>query len=121
MTQVNLKNFNFNVTGLKLNYSINKTNYSLILDPLATCSLLHNAGLIEDFSTDTNGEPVILFTDKNENRGFGYGYELWCYFVKSFLFTNRIAEMLVEYREEKKATNKALGIIKYLLQPLKAA
>jgi hypothetical protein len=120
MTQsIFLYRFNFNCTGLHFSYFANGVRNIVKLDPCATCDLLKSAGLIEDFTTDRNGEPVILFSDNNEPQG--YGYELWFQFVESFPLSNRVIEILAEYREQSRRTKKQLATIIYLLSPLKAA
>jgi hypothetical protein len=119
MQTVSLNSFSFTLAGLQFNYLVNGKNTILSLDPKATCSLLQVAGMIEGFDTDSNGEPVILFTDHSYPEG--YGFDQWCYFVKFFPISYRIAQTLVEYREENKAFRKAEAKIIYMLQPLQAA
>jgi hypothetical protein len=106
------------IDGLTLIYSVNGQKITAKYDAPATCDLLKNAGLIEDFTTDSNGEPVVLFSDNN--TPVGYGYELWCDFIKSFPFCDRVAEMLAEYRENYKAFARIIGKCNYLLHPLQA-
>ena len=100
----------FNITGL----SIGNRFY----DPCATCDLLQQIGWIEDFAIDANGEPVILFTkdceDENGNWHNLSGYELWCDFVKSFFFSERVAEMVLDYIASTKQFQKAMQTIDHL-------
>jgi hypothetical protein len=110
-----IKSFSISIQGLQLSYS----NKVLKYDACATCELFKKVGFIEDFTQDNNGEPVILFADSNEPQGFGY--ELWCYFVKSFPSSLRVAEMLIEGLEANDSAVRAISVINKLLQPLKAA
>jgi len=79
--------------------SITHTNGSLTLCPWNTCQALQDAGMIEGFELDSNGEPVILYTTKD--TAAGYDGQRWCEFVKSFRLTNRYAEMIIEARDER--------------------
>jgi hypothetical protein len=115
---LHVTNFTLTVDGLTLTYTFNGQTTTAKYDPSATCSLLKGAGFIEDFTTDNNGEPVILFSDNN--HPVGYGFELWCHFVKSFFLNDRVAQMLAEWKERCKNVARFNGRINYLLYPLKA-
>ena len=108
--------FAFNVNGLEIAIINDNGITTKKFDACATCNLLKRFGSIEDFTTDKNGEPVILFSDNSEPKG--YGYQLWCDFVKSFYFTHRTAEILIEFEEMQMASRKFQARIKALLAPL---
>lgn len=95
----------FTINGLTVE------NYSFC--PKATCDLLQQMGLIEDFTTDRNGEPVILYADSKENQGFGYC--LWHDFIKSFFINERVAEMVLEYKTSTELLAETVNTINYLL------
>ena len=118
MSTISINSFSLTIAGLQISYAKSGANFITNYDPLATCNLLKDAGLIEDYTGDKNGEPVILYTDNNEPQG--YGFELWCYFVKSFPMGSEVAQMLIEYKEGRKVYNTVMAKINYLLHPLKA-
>ena len=113
-----ISSFGLSLEGLQLSYTLDSQTTTVQFDACATCTLLKAAGIIEDFTTDRNGEPVILYSDSYEPAG--YGYELWHRFVHSFPISLRIAEMIIEYREETTARQKTIAQINYLLSPLQA-
>lgn len=82
-----IKNFSLSVVGLTIN--------NLSFCPRATCELLKEAGFIEDWTTDNNGEPVILYADHHEPNGFGF--EKWYRFQQRFFINERVAQMLLEH------------------------
>jgi hypothetical protein len=87
-----INNFGLSIEGLQIN---NK-----FFCPKATCDLLDQMHLIEAWSTDSNGEPVILFekeVDADGAWGTTTGFEFWCHFIKSFFFSQRVAEMVLEH------------------------
>ena len=113
-----ISSFRFSVDGLRIQSTNGLTTSTLTLAPCATCDLLKDAGAIEDFTTDGNGEPVILYSDSSEPQG--YGYEPWYRFVTTFAFTHRHAEILLEHKEQRKAFRRTQAIIVQLLSPLAA-
>jgi len=106
-----INSFSFTINGLKISFIEDNEKTILSFDPLATCDLFKNIGFIEDFTTDRNGEPVILFTDKNFPQG--YGYELWCDFVKSCPNQKRIAEIIIEHRQEQEYLKELRQFVNY--------
>lgn len=115
---IQINSFSLTITGLQIHYTKDGVNFHNSYDPLATCNVLKDAGLIEDFTMDKNGEPVFLYSDSNEPQG--YGYELWCYFIKSFPMGSEVAQMLIEFKEGREVYNTVMTQINYLLYPLKA-
>jgi hypothetical protein len=111
--------FTFNLHGLNITYKHKGETTHLSLCPGAICDLLTEAGLIEGFDLDQNGEPVILFTSDPVRSQ--YGFDRWNSFVCTFPISYRMAVKLLEYRESRKASRSFHSTIDYLLQPLKAA
>lgn len=97
--------YSFTITGLTVG------NHSF--DPCATVDLLVQMGLVEDFSIDRNGEPVILYCDNKEDRG--YGFCLWHEFVKTFFINERVAEMVLEYKTSSELLAETVNTINHLL------
>jgi hypothetical protein len=120
MKQVIINNYAFSVNGFHLNYSTQQQSFDLTFDAKATANLLKQAGIIEDFDLDKNGEPVILYTDSMYGRPVS-GFCLWCDYVKTFRFIGRHAEILAEHIEGRKSFMKTKAVISNLLQPLTAA
>lgn len=114
-----LINFKFSINGTEIIYASSGEKTRLVLDAAATCEELKSLGAIEDFAIDRNGEPVVLYSDANEP--VGYGFEPWCLFLQSFPFNQRVAEIIVESREDRKAFREFQNRIIRLLSPLKAA
>lgn len=112
---LHVTNYSLTVDGLTITYTFQGQTTTAKYDPMAACDLMKGAGFIEDFTADSNGEPVILFSDNREP--IGYGYELWCHFVKSFFLTDRVAEMLAEWRERLKNITRFYGKVNYMLYP----
>ncbi|MBD0289217.1 MAG: hypothetical protein ICV79_27935 [Flavisolibacter sp.] len=119
MKQLTITHYSLTTEGLQLSYTFDGQHTNLSLDACSFCELLKEAGAIEDFTTDGNSEPVILYSDSNEP--VGYGYELWCDFIKSFPFNSRVAELLIEHRESTQTYRRTVATIDYLLSPLTKA
>jgi hypothetical protein len=100
MQTISLTSFAFSVEGFYLCYLYKHDTIRAFYDAKATAQLFQDAGFIEGFDLDKNGEPVILYTD--ETRPQGYNGAQWSDFLKTFPMQKRIAEMLAEYREERK-------------------
>lgn len=111
--------YTFNIKGLDITYTCKGETTHLQLCPKATCQLLEDAGLIEGFNIDQNGEPVILFTGDNVRAE--YGFDSWSSFVCTFPLSYRMAVKLMEYRESRKAHLSFQATVNHLLSPLKAA
>ncbi|HEV7333247.1 MAG TPA: hypothetical protein VGN63_19585 [Flavisolibacter sp.] len=111
--------FMFNIEGLNITYVYRRQTTHLQLCPKATCQLLKEAGLIEDFDIDSNGEPVILFSDYTMPPG--YGFDRWNLFVCTFRLSHRMATKLMEYREDRLSSQDFQDQISHLLSPLQAA
>lgn len=88
--------YSLNYGGLQLSWTSHGQKFFLIYDPCATCEFLKGLRIIEDFTLDKNGEPVIMFTDSNKPEG--YGFALWCSFIKSYPFQRRHFEIFAEDR-----------------------
>ena len=114
--RITIIGFSLSLQGLKIIYQKEDQANSIQYDPCAACDFFKTAGLIEDFTTDPNGEPIILYTDQDEYHG--YGYELWHRFVKSFYLTRRMVELLIEGKESQKQFLRTIATINYLLTPL---
>jgi hypothetical protein len=119
MTTPIIIKFSLDIKGLKISYFLNQQVYCLAYDPSSTCDLLESLEMIEGFETDSNGEPVILYTDKNEREG--YGYEFWYQFIKSMPLSKRVAEIIIEASQDLIMFKKISKTIDWLLQPRKAA
>lgn len=118
-TQLTIQgNYTFNLQGLNITYKVGAKTTQIVLCPKATCQLFQDAGLIEGFDIDQNGEPVILFTDNQFPAG--YGFEYWSGFVVFFKLSRKMAAKLMEYREDRKASQTFQAIVNRLLQPLAA-
>jgi hypothetical protein len=111
--------FAFNLKGFDVIYSVKGVRTHLRLCPKATCELLQEAGLIEGFEIDKNGEPVILFTDNTLPAG--YGFDQWASFVCFFKISRQMAVKLMEYREDRKKSRSFQTKVNYLLKPAQAA
>jgi len=120
MQHILINSYNFSIAGLTINYSISNKTTNLSLDPCATCDLFTQLGAIEGFDLDKNNEPVILFADTQHGRTVT-GWDLWANFVKRFPLTERIVQIFMEHKEERKAHKRFQGKIKYLLLPLEGA
>jgi hypothetical protein len=114
-----LGRFTFNIAGLDITYSYKGQTTHLTLCPKATCDLLKETKLIEDFDIDSNGEPVILFSDNTYPPG--YGFDRWNAFVCSFPISYRMAVKLMTFREDRMASRQFQATVINLLQPLQAA
>lgn len=114
-----LGRFAFNLDGFCATYAYKGVTTTLTLCPSALCDLLKETGLIEDFTLDSNSEPVILYTDNKFPPG--YGFEYWSAFVKFFPISYKMAIKLLEYREERREHEEFQAKIITLLQPLQAA
>ena len=106
---MNIKFFSFSVLGLKVVTS----NKTVTLDPRATCELLQSLNQIDDFTSDRNGEPVILFVDHQEPTG--YGYQMWCDFVKTFRMMKSEVRVLVQHLDDQACFARSRAIIANLL------
>src|SRR5437868_4699734 len=93
-----ISGYAFSLEGLKISFTKDRQRTTLSFDPLSTCDILKATGLIEDFTSDKNAEPVILYTDSQEPQG--YGYELWYRFIKSFPVTMDLLQSILERRQE---------------------
>lgn len=111
--------YRFNHQGLDITYTYKGQTTHLQLCPKATCQLLQDAGLIEGFNLDENSEPVILFTDNTYPAG--YGFDRWNSFVCTFKISHRMAQKIMEFREDRKAHEGFQATVAYLLEPLQAA
>ena len=111
--------FTFNLKGFEATYSVNNVRTRLQLCPKATCQLLQEAGLIEGFDIDENGEPVILFTDNTYPEGYGFGR--WASFVCFFKISYQMAIKLIEFKEDRRLHHLIQAKVISLLQPLHAA
>ena len=107
-----LNGYCLNYDGLKISFTKGGEKSTTTYDPKATCDLFKEIGYIEDFTFDKNGEPVILFTDNSVPPG--YGYELWCNFIKSFPGKESLFLNVIEYKEERKAFKKLQTAINYI-------
>lgn len=114
-----INRFYFNVEGINIAYNYKGKTTHLQLCPKATCQLLEDAGMIEGFDIDENGEPVILFTDDHVRTQ--YGFDRWNSFVCTFPLSYRMAVKLLEYREARKDHFEFQELISELLLPLQAA
>ena len=114
-----LNRFYFNLEGFNIVYRYKGQTTHLQLCPKATCQLLQDAGLIEGFDIDENGEPVVLFTSNEYPQG--YGFDRWNSFVCFFPISYRMAARLMEYREDRKASQQVQTTKANLLSPLQAA
>jgi hypothetical protein len=110
--------YKFNLEGLEITYSNHGHTTHLTLCPKATCQLFQDAGLIEGFDIDQNGEPVILFTDSSFPAGYGFDY--WNSFVCFFRLTYKMAVKLMEYWEDRKGSKTFQAAVSNLLRPLAA-
>lgn len=118
MVTLTIISFSFSIKGLVIIYN-NGENNVLTLCPLATCDILKDCRFIEDFTIDKNGEPVILYSDIKEPREYGFCY--WCQFVRTFFFSQRVAEMILEYKASFSTYESNMKRINRLLNPSKAA
>jgi hypothetical protein len=114
--QLSLTSFRFDVNGLQLDYTLDGENGSLSFDPRATCQLFKENSLIEDFDSDRNGDPVILFCDGTYPEG--YGFDRWNSFVCFFPVNFRTAQLLIEAKFQGQQTRRDLARVSYLLSPL---
>ena len=119
MLPLNIHHYTFNIHGLQIFYTYKGEDTELSLCPGAVCDLLKDTKLIEDFTMDSNGEPVILYTDNKFPPG--YGFEYWSAFVVFFPIPYRMALKLMEYREDRLASEQVQATIIRLLEPLQAA
>lgn len=118
-TVINLQKFTFNLNGFTASYSYKGENYTLTLDPAATCQLMQSAGLIEGFDINhATGEPVILFTDNTYPEGYGFGE--WASLVVFYHLSYRKAQMMLERKHEAKEFHNFNALCNYMLQPLQA-
>lgn len=113
---ITLKGYALSIDGLQVSYQSCLDRYTLSFDPLATCELFKSVSLIEDFDRDSNGEPVILFTDTNESQG--YGFELWHRFVQSFPFTEQMAALIADGHYQESSHRKLIDKVNALLTPI---
>lgn len=111
--------YSLTIEGMQLGLTAAGEKYQFTNCPKESCQVLKEAGLIEDFTIDKNGEPVILYADKNKPQG--YGYELWCHFVKSFPNVLRVGQMIIEALQDSAVTKRNTMIINRMLSPLKHA
>jgi hypothetical protein len=117
---ITVQSFSFSIEGLTVTFTKGISTSTLILCPAATCDLFAQLGAIEGFDLDKNNEPVILFTDNQYGRP-ATGWDVWANFVKRFPLTERMVQIFMEYKEERKAHKRFQGKIKYLLFPLEGA
>lgn len=114
-----LNHFTFNINGLDVTYRYESQTTHLQLCPRATCQLLEDAGLIEGFDLDENGEPVILFTSDSVRSQ--YGFDRWNSFVCTFKLSWLMVLRLMNFREDRKASRIFQATVKNLLSPLQTA
>lgn len=116
--RLSLSGWRLSVDGFSLSYTQDGVSHSTSFDPCATCAFFKDCTLIEDFTQDSNGEPVILYTDGNEPQG--YGYELWHRFAKSFPLCDELAFALLEYKISREESEAFQTRVESLLAPLAA-
>jgi hypothetical protein len=116
---ITVTDYSLTIEGMKLTMSAANETYVFTNCPKEACQVLKEAGLIEDFTIDKNGEPVILYTDKNEPKG--YGYELWCHFVKSFPNVLRVGQMIIDAVIDVNVSKRNRLIVNRMLSPLNKA
>lgn len=108
-----ISGFSFGYEGLKITYTLNYLGFILHLDPKATCEAFKECGFIQDWTIDKNLEPVILFEVLNDP--IGYGYELWCHFIKSFPITIDLLQSVLERKGEQEINQWYYATIQRLL------
>jgi hypothetical protein len=117
---LNVNAYSLGLHGLLIIYEYKGQKTTLLLDPKATCQTFEDLRIIESFETDSNGEPMILWQDKQFGRPV-IEHCLWCEFISSFPCIKRHAEIIIEDRERRKVSRWFHAKIDHLLSPLKAA
>ena len=113
-----VNSYSLSIDGLSIAYTSGTEKTILNFDAKAACNLFEDAGMIEGFDIDKNGEPVIYYTESIYGRKAAC-YCLWFEFVKTFPFIQRHAEILVEHQTDPREFKKTYAKINYLLSPLR--
>lgn len=115
---ITVLNYSFSLYGLSINYQYKGASNTIFFDPCAACEVFSKLRIIDDFQLDSNGEPVIIW----EDRQYGcpaMGWCQWYQFAATFKVIQRHAEIIAEARENEKSFRKSEAIINRLLSPLK--
>jgi hypothetical protein len=116
--KLSLLGWRLSLDGFTLSYTKNSIYYCASYDPCAFCNLLKEAGQIEEFAQDENGEPVVLFSAPE--HPLGYTYAVWTEVAHYFPMCDKMAFGLLQFKIERENHQRFQATVNNLLSPLAA-
>lgn len=115
---LSLLGWRLSLDGFTFSYTKNGVYFSASYDPCAFCNFLKEAGQIEEFAQDENGEPVILLSAPE--HPLGYSYSQWFEVARSYPLCDKLAFSLLQFKIERESHQQFQATVNSLLSPLAA-